>query len=330
VSRPAATEETACNLCGAREYEVVSRVDRDGQPLRTVLCTRCGLVWTNPRPSAADMDRYYEREYRSDYKGAAAPPLRKVVRGLMGAVERWRMLRPVIEDAGVPADASARRRVLDVGCGAGEFVHVLRRAGVEASGIEPGREYAEFARRVLEIPIQTATVGAAQVPPASLDVVTMFHALEHVPDPLGVLRTVRTWLTRGGALVVEVPNVESTVQAPAHRYHYAHLHHFSAGSLRALGEAAGFTHERTWFSPDGGNVMALFRRQDDQERIPAGLERQAARTLAILRGHTTVRHYLRPLPYVRPFQRLRQRWHENRLIRRFRTTEDAVRVLAQP
>lgn len=321
ASRPAPTEETACNLCGAREYEVVCRVDRDGEPLRTVLCTRCGLVWTNPRPSAADMDRYYESEYRSDYKGAAAPPLRKVVRGLLGAVERRRAL----ESLWTPG-----ARVMDVGCGAGEFVHVLRRAGIEASGLEPGREYAEFARATLGIPVQTTTVDAAQVPPASLDVVTMFHALEHVPDPRGVLRIVRGWLTPGGALVVEVPNVESTVQAPTHRYHYAHLHHFSAGSLEAVGEAAGLRHERTWFSPDGGNLVAVFRRRDDQERSPSGLEAQAARTLAILRGHTAVRHYLRPGPYVRPFRRLRQRWRENRLIRRFPTVEAAVRVLAQP
>src|SRR5687767_6720263 len=202
--RPAASEETACNLCGSRDHVVVGRADRDGRPLQSVLCRVCGLVFTNPRPSAADIDRYYATEYRADYKGAAAPPLRKIVRGMLGAKDRQRSLGTLLR----PGAA-----VLDVGCGAGEFVYLLSQAGVEASGLEPGREYADFARGTLGIPIQTATVDAAVVAPASQDVVTMFHALEHVADPLGILRRVRGWLKPGGALVVEVPNIDSTVQA---------------------------------------------------------------------------------------------------------------------
>ena len=63
-----ATRRNACNLCGAGNDVVVGARDRDGHPLRTVLCRTCGLVWTNPRPSAADMDAYYETDYRADYK----------------------------------------------------------------------------------------------------------------------------------------------------------------------------------------------------------------------------------------------------------------------
>src|SRR6187549_942034 len=69
ADRPVAREETPCNLCGARNEIVVGTRDRDGHPLRTVLCRTCGLVWTNPRPSAADMNAYYETTYRADYKG---------------------------------------------------------------------------------------------------------------------------------------------------------------------------------------------------------------------------------------------------------------------
>ena len=92
-NRPAAREETPCNLCGASTYVVVGTRDRDGLPLRTVLCTACGMVWTNPRPTAADMNAYYETSYRADYKGHRAPPLRKIVRGFLGAADRRRLLR---------------------------------------------------------------------------------------------------------------------------------------------------------------------------------------------------------------------------------------------
>jgi SAM-dependent methyltransferase len=333
VVRPAPTEETACNLCGARNEVVVGTRDRDGHPLRTVLCRSCGLVWTNPRPSAADMNVYYETAYRADYKGQAAPPLRKIVRGFLGAADRRTMLRALLEATleGAPYESSGRApllgvppRMLDVGCGAGELVYLMRRDGVEASGLEPGIEFAEFARTVLGVPIQTAAVGAATVAGASLDLVTMFHALEHVPDPRSVMNTARGWLKRGGRLVVEVPNIAALVQAPSHQYHYAHLHHFTGSTLGALGEAAGLRLVDTRYTDDRGNVLCVFERRDDEPRPPVGLEAEAARTLAALRSHTVLRHYLSPVPLARTLGRLRRRLAENRLLRRIGTVESAL------
>lgn len=312
--RPAAREETPCNLCGASTYVVVGTRDRDGAPLRTVLCTACGLVWTNPRPGAADMNAYYEASYRADYKGHPAPPLRKIVRGFLGAAERRQALRKF-----------GARTMLDVGCGAGELVYLMRQDGVDASGLEPGIEFADFARTFLAVPVQTAPVDSATIPAESQDLVTMFHALEHVPDPSTVMTTVRRWIRSGGHLVVEVPNIAARVQAPNHQYHYAHLHHFTGSTLAALGAAAGFRLVETGYTGDRGNVICVFQRAAEERRRPAGLEAEAAATLAALRSHTAVRHYLSGVPYARALNRLRRRIAENRVLRRVRTMEDAVR-----
>jgi 2-polyprenyl-3-methyl-5-hydroxy-6-metoxy-1,4-benzoquinol methylase len=325
--RPVAREETPCNLCGASNDVVVGTRDREGMPLRTVLCRNCGLVRTNPRPSIADMNAYYETMYRSDYKGQSAPALRKIVRGFVGAASRKRRLVVFLPSV-VPHSHDApfeRPRMLDVGCGAGELVYLMHRAGVDAAGLEPGVEFAEFARRTLRVPVQTATVDAATVPDASQDLVTMFHALEHVPDPLAVLRTVRKWLKRGGHLVVEVPNIAACVQAPSHQYHYAHLYHFTGATLAALGERAGLRHVETRHTSDQGNVVCVFRRDGDEERPPAGLASAAARTLDALSGHTTLRHYLSGGPYGRALGRLRRHLAENRLLGRLTTMEKVLR-----
>ena len=312
--RPAAREETPCNLCGAITYVVVGTRDRDGAPLRTVLCTACGLVWTNPRPTTADMNAYYETSYRADYKGHRAPPLRKIVRGFLGAADRRQALRRF-----------RARTMLDVGCGAGELVYLMRRDGVDASGLEPGVEFADFARTVLDVPVQTAPVDSAAIPAQSQDLVTMFHALEHVPDPLTVVTTVRSWIRRGGHLVVEVPNIAARVQAPTHPYHYAHLHHFTGPTLGALGEAAGLRLVETAYTGDRGNVICVFLRGGDERKLPAGLEAEAAATLTALTSHTTARHYLSGVPYSRALNRLRRRIAENRVLRRVRTVDEAIR-----
>ncbi len=312
--RPAAREETPCNLCGASTYVVVGTRDRDGARLQTVLCTACGLVWTNPRPTAADMNAYYGTSYRVDYKGHRAPPLRKIVRGFLGAADRRHALRRF-----------GARTMLDVGCGAGELVYLMRRDGVDASGLDPGVEFADFARDLLGVPVQTAPVDSATVQAESQDLVTMFHALEHVPDPFTVMTTVRGWIRKGGHLVVEVPNIAARVQAPNHQYHYAHLHHFTGSTLAALGEAAGLRLVEVRYSGDRGNVICVFQRAGDERLRPAGLEAGAAATLAALRSHTTVRHYLSGVPYVRALHRVRRRIRENRVLGRVRSVEDAVR-----
>ena len=319
TDRPPATTNVPCDLCGRDDYEPIASLDRDGRPLRTVLCRACGLVWTTPRPSHAAMADYYATTYRLDYSHSRVPTPRKILRGLRGADERRRALRLLLRDG-----ASA----LDVGCGAGEFVYLLRLAGIDAQGIEPSGEFAGFSQRVLGVPIQIATVHEARVEPDSLDVVTMFHVLEHMFAPRQTLALVRRWLRRGGVAVVEVPNVLATVQAPRHRFHFAHLYNFSPATLAAMGEVAGLRVEGSYLSPDGGNVTCVFRRVNDECRSIDALPASADDVRRVLRSHTATRHYLSAVPYRRAAARLARRWREDRDLRRLRTM-DAILAWAR-
>jgi 2-polyprenyl-3-methyl-5-hydroxy-6-metoxy-1,4-benzoquinol methylase len=157
-------------------------------------------VWSNPRPSADEIRRYYSSEYRLDYKGRSTPSLRHVARSGRGALNRYRALAPTLKRGD---------RILDAGSGGGEVVYVLRRLGFDASEIEPDAEYAQHARLTLGVPIETGFVQDLSYPARSFDVVTMYHALEHVEDPVAILKRLRSWIVDGGVLVVEVPNVEA-------------------------------------------------------------------------------------------------------------------------
>ena len=102
-----------CNVCGSVDVEELGSRDRDGRPLRTTICQRCGLVWSNPRPGEGDVRRYYAGEYRLDYKGQATPSLRHTARSGRGALNRYRSLAPFLKTGD---------RVLDAGAGGGEVV----------------------------------------------------------------------------------------------------------------------------------------------------------------------------------------------------------------
>jgi 2-polyprenyl-3-methyl-5-hydroxy-6-metoxy-1,4-benzoquinol methylase len=253
------------------------------------------LVWSNPRPAEEEIRGYYSRQYRLDYKGRSTPSLRHVARSGRGALIRYRGLRPLLP----PHDA-----ILDVGAGGGELVYVLRQLGYDARGIEPDEQYARYARETLRVPVETGFVQDVSFPSGSLGAVTMYHSLEHVEDPSGVLSRLRRWLRPDGWLVVEVPNVEAICLAPHHRFHFAHFFSFNRLTLEALGRKTGFEPVRTAASEDGGNLTSVFRSAALEQEIPA-LAGNCARIAGVIRDHRPLSHYLSAAPYIGPFGRLR-------------------------
>lgn len=291
-----------CNVCGASDVEVVGERDRDGHPLRTTICRRCGLVWSNPRPAEDEVRRYYSSEYRLDYKGRATPSLRHIARSGRGALNRYRALSPYLKRGD---------RILDAGAGGGEVVYVLRAFGYDASGLEPDEHYARHAREALALPVATGFVQDATFPAGSFDVVTMYHALEHVEDPTAILSRLRDWTVEGGLLLIEVPNVEAVCIAPEHRFHFAHFYNFNRDALEGLGRKAGFDPVETTTSPDGGNLTGIFRAAHRKPAL-SGVEAPPqvdaanyARVAEVVKTHTSWNYYSSVSPYAGPLNRLR-------------------------
>lgn len=284
-----------CNLCGSVDVEVIGHRDREGHPLRTTICRRCGLVWSNPRPGEQDVRRYYSREYRLDYKGHSTPSLRHIARSGRGALNRYRALAPYL---------TRGARILDAGAGGGEVVYVLRKLGFDAAGLEPDEEYARYAREALGVPVATGFVQDATFPQGRFDVVTMYHSLEHVEDPAAILSRLRSWMAHEGVLLIEVPNVEAVCIAPGHRFHFAHFYNFNRHALEGLGRKAGFERVETTTSSDGGNLITVFKAvsQPQPALVDSG---NYARVAGVVKGHTTVRYYCSASPYAGPLNRLR-------------------------
>jgi SAM-dependent methyltransferase len=284
-----------CNLCGACDVEVIGDRDRDGNPLRTTICRKCGLVWSNPRPSEEEVRRYYSREYRLDYKGHSTPSMRQIARSGRGALNRYRALAPYLK----PGD-----RILDAGAGGGEVVYVLRKLGFDACGLEPDERYGRHAREALDVPVATGFVQDAAFSAGSFDVVTMYHALEHVEDPSAILSRLRDWMVDRGVLLIEVPNVEAVCIAPAHRFHFAHFYHFNRDALEALGRKAGFEPVQTTTSSDGGNLTSVFS-VAPRAQPPRFDAANYARVACVVKAHTPLKYYSSSSPYAGPVNRLR-------------------------
>ncbi|MHB1095896.1 MAG: class I SAM-dependent methyltransferase [Gemmatimonadaceae bacterium] len=233
----------ACPLCGAdaeHQLRLPLRTSADVRELgdcHAVLCDACAVARTEPVPddSARVITPDVQRESMSAMQRAL---LRRFIR------QRVARVRPLL-----PTDR--RPRVADVGGGACAFANALAATGCDVSVFEPNAANARFANsgagvRFVAAPFHERAVVEAGFAEGTLDAITMWHALEHVPDPVATLALARRLLRPGGVLYVSVPNLDS-LQADVGGTHWCyadiprHLTHFSPEGLETRMQLAGFT-----------------------------------------------------------------------------------------
>jgi len=173
-------------------------------------CQACGLAFTVPRVPDSEIGRYYPAAYYGDRNRRFNPLFEKLIRFF-----RWRRVAEIERRV-------KTGRVLDVGCGRALTLDFMRARGWEAYGVELSETSAAHAREVLGLPVFVGPLENAPHPPASFDVVILWHVLEHFAHPGETLRRCRELLRPGGLLVVAVPNFAS-LQAGATGPEWFHL-----------------------------------------------------------------------------------------------------------
>jgi 2-polyprenyl-3-methyl-5-hydroxy-6-metoxy-1,4-benzoquinol methylase len=99
--------------------------------------------------------------------------------------------------------------LLDVGCGSGTLLSLLKRQGFRVRGVDFSPEAAAIAKSENGVEVEVGSLEDVQFPDASFDVVTLFHVMEHVTNPRHVLTEVSRILRPKGAVILQVPNIES-------------------------------------------------------------------------------------------------------------------------
>ena len=137
--------------------------------------------------------------------------------------------------------------MLDVGCGRGEFLELLKAEGIASSGVESNPVSVEAARaRGLSVEGADALQLLGGRPAGALGAVVAFQVVEHWP-PEGIFRFLqlsRRALAPGGVLVAETINVDSLSALRAFYLDPTHVRPVPADALRFLAEAAGFADAR--------------------------------------------------------------------------------------
>jgi len=226
-------QNVSCGLCGAPESLEVRRGVHHGPDMNVRQCKTCGMIFLWPRPKPEELTAYYASQYRAQYLGVIDPE-KKYCESLPAARDRTKRLLSYLDQT---------TRLLDVGASSGAFLSSIRGFLGEAVGVELDEAHREWGWRVKGL---TILPSLEKLGNRRFDLITLFHTLEHVPNPVEFLRRLAEFLDIGGRIAIEVPNVADALLAvygiPAFAelyYQRAHLYYFSSDTLRRTIEAAG-------------------------------------------------------------------------------------------
>lgn len=255
-------ETVPCPGCQGTSFEPILKggdhLTHLGGEFSLVRCTHCQLALTNPRPVAESLGYFYPSNYTPydpsnsgslgwwpqlletaalrTYYGYPKQPVSLMTR-LLGrlALTKFRSRRKRHE--WFPYRQSGK--LLDVGCGGGKFLERMRHFGWNVTGIDLAADVAQRVQQRTGIKIYSGTLPHADLKPQSFDAVTMWHLLEHVPDPRGLLKCAADLLRPNGLLVIEVPNIASWSFAEFGSNWFGlelprHLQHFDPQTLPAI------------------------------------------------------------------------------------------------
>lgn len=228
------SEYINCGLCDADRTTLVTDKTRFNTSCRFVKCRNCGLVYMNPRPTEEELKLFYSNEYRRLYNPATAPEVfdqetNPVARKRVTLVDRF---------------ASHYGKALDVGCATGNFLRILKDKGWQTFGIEPNVAYSDYAKEQ-GLDIFTDTLDEKEFDEEAFHVITLFHTLEHLRNPLDSLLKIKKWLVPGGLCFIEVPNLDTLrlkISKKYYTYYFqpAHNYEFSPLTLKRMLEKVGF------------------------------------------------------------------------------------------
>jgi SAM-dependent methyltransferase len=313
-----------CPACGERErthlfdsHDWIHDLPGD---FPVVQCRRCASAYPDPRPTAAGLAAYYPDDYYAyrapgryqlfERTGVAARAWYAAARGVLSARYGYTHLGGSRVLAGTigrlfPLHDRATFElgvllhpwqndgvVLDVGCGSGRYLDLMRALGWRTFGVDISADAANAARDVLGLDVRAGDLAEIALSSDSFDAVSMSHTLEHVADPVAMLREIKRITKPGGRIAILVPNMRSMLSRILRDYWLGleiprHLILFSPDGLRIAIERAGLEVEAIKTYATGARGVAAFslaRRRgeprsvytDDQHRFGSGHRLQAA------------------------------------------------------
>ena len=234
-----------CEICEGIKFTRIATQIREGEGC-ILQCDKCGLVIQDTDWQGNSFSKYYDEEYQVTNSLVTG----RVQTALEHFNDRLTTIHPVFKK--IKPLLNQKSRVLDVGCGAGELLSLIKPHVDNCAGVELHKPFVDFIRNHLKIEARAADLNHVHFD-QSFDLVISIATLDHLPNPLQTLLTMKRLLSPGGKIYLEVPNREEALNyflPEANRikfnkffWHRAHLFYFTKETIAALFRKAGLAME---------------------------------------------------------------------------------------
>jgi len=236
-----------CDLCQNDNFKILQEftdpLDKDNK-FNLVKCSKCGLIFVNPRPTQNDMGKYYDTGYFFSNTTDSY--------GLFSGNRAKRISRSIPKSG----------NLLDIGSGKGLFLAEMKKKGWNVWGIDPTVEIRDYACKTYNLPgnqVLNAYLENAKLPEKYFDLVTMWHVFEHVHSPGNTLETINKLCKKGSILILEIPNVDSISRIFGYNSQLIdipkHLFYFTPSTIKKMLESHGWDVEKI---RHGFNIFSAF------------------------------------------------------------------------
>ena len=237
-----------CLICSGTDVHIIEKCKTGFNVMK---CLHCGLVFVSPHPRK----ELIESAHADDYYAPWLQDQRSM------RVHMWDKRLNTLNRLSVQ-----KGRLLDVGCAEGLFLEQAAHDGWEVTGTEISSFAVRHCKEKLGLNVMQGELADIKFPDSAFHAVTMWHVLEHTPDPIAVLREIRRILKYDGVFVMAIPNLHNILSQYAYRLikgrrihlfdpddRELHLYHFTPETIRLASEKAGFSVQK--IVPDMGIVQ---------------------------------------------------------------------------
>jgi len=239
-------DQLVCRICSSsRLRERPFGYSFNGKWLQAWECLECSIIFIDPQPTAEELRELYSHEY---FEGNHRC-------GHAGSYFDARSLATLEHNTRIAQIKALARsgRFLEIGCAGGVLLHKAQQEGYEVRGVEFSEEMAAFARQKYGLDVFAGELKDARFPSTTFDVVFMGDVLEHVADPIALMKEIHRITKPYGHLIIAIPSQTNTLfsrvgftvypflgkKATVNLPPY-HLFEYRSGSLRELTKRCRF------------------------------------------------------------------------------------------